>query len=105
MRQIIIKSAILSLVLSVSQKVLAQQSAPIDSVTTTRTITTTERPLSNIVVTSTGNLTVNSLGNVILEWPFEVKIGGVLEIHPLEPIDMVYIYDNSGNRIVRRLDN
>ena len=105
MRQIIIKSTILSLVLSVSQKVLAQQSAPIDSVTTTRTITTTERPLSNIVVTSTGNLTVNSLGNVVLECPFEVNLGGILEIHPLEPTGIIYTYDNSGNRILRRLDN
>lgn len=83
----------------------AQQPMPIDSITTSRTIYATERPLNNIVVTATGNLSVKSLGNVILDTPFEVKVGGVLDITTLEPTNLIYQYDNSGNRIARRLED
>lgn len=83
----------------------AQQPMPIDSITTSRTIYATERPINNIVVMGTGELTIKTIGNVILETPFEVKVGGTLDISILEPTNIIYQYDNSGNRIARRLDD
>ena len=53
----------------------------------------------------TGELTIKTIGNVILETPFEVKVGGTLDISILEPTKIIYQYDNSGNRIARRLDD
>lgn len=83
----------------------AQQVMPIDSITNTRTIVTYNNPLSNIVVTNNGNLTVNSMETITLCAPFEVLLGGQLNICITTPVPVIIEYDNSGNRIARKLDD
>ncbi len=75
-----------------------------DSISTTTTITTSSLPVSNVVVTNSGNLKIISLESVIIEGPFEVMLGGTLSIDIKDPGSINFSYDNSGNRIARRFN-
>lgn len=75
-----------------------------DSISTTTTITTSSLPVSNVVVTNSGNLKIISPESVIIEGPFEVMPGGTLSIDIKDPGSINFSYDNSGNRITRRFN-
>lgn len=84
--------------------VRAQQVTPIDSVRNIKTIVAYGTPVSNIVVTESGDLSVTSMETVTICAPFAVMLGGELNISILLPKPIVLEYDNSGNRIVRKMD-
>lgn len=75
-----------------------------DSISTTVTITASSLPVRNIVVTSSGNLTIKSLNDVVIADPFEVMLGGTLNIGIYQPDSIRFTYDNSGNRITRKFN-
>lgn len=55
----------------------------------------------NVVVTSTGNLTLNSPEGVNLPQSYEVALGGTLVINGGLQSEITFVYDASGNRIRR----
>ena len=75
-----------------------------DSISTTTIITASSLPINNIVVTSNGNLKITSMTCITIESPFEVMYNGVLTLEIQEPDSIVFIYDNSGNRTVRKFN-
>lgn len=75
-----------------------------DSISTTTTITASSLPINNIVVTDSGNLRITSMTGVVIEGPFKVMLGGTLKIDIQEPTNIVFTYDNSGNRTARKFN-
>lgn len=75
-----------------------------DSIYTTTSITASLRPINNIVVTNSGNLRITSMSCITIEKSFEVMLGGTLIIDNQEPANIIFTYDNSGNRTTRKLD-
>lgn len=56
----------------------------------------------NVVVTSTGDLTLISQKEVVISSSFVVQLGGVLNIYGGNPFAVSYIYDAAGNRIQKK---
>ena len=57
--------------------------------------------MNSVTVTSTGELTATAPESIILNGPFEVQQGGVLEIYGRHAWPVNYEYDNSGNITAR----
>lgn len=58
--------------------------------------------VKNVIVSGNGDLTLSAPDAVLINGPFEVKIGGLLKIkNDLTQWSFDYIYDNAGNRIRR----
>lgn len=87
-----------------SHQTMKAQQVMQDSISTTTTITASSLPISNMVVTNSGNLKIISLEDVIIEGTFEVMLGGTLSIDIKNPGTINFTYDNSGNRIKRKFD-
>lgn len=83
----------------------AQQATPVDSITTASNMVVYNQPVSHIVVMNTGDLSLSSLSTITICYPFEVKLGGKLNISVSLPAPVIFEYDNSGNRIARKLDD
>lgn len=84
---------------------LSKAQAPVDSITNTRSMVVNNQPVSHIVVTSTGDLTLSSTTTITICSPFEVMLGGLLNVNASLPAPITFEYDNSGNRIARKLDD
>lgn len=61
----------------------------------------TQLSVNNVVVTPTGKLTAMGRSGVVLNGPFEVQLGGRLELKGWKQWPVSYEYDNSGNVVVR----
>lgn len=57
--------------------------------------------VNNVTVTPAGKLTVMGRSGVVLNGPFEVQLGGRLELKGWKQWPVSYEYDNSGNVVVR----
>ncbi len=86
------------------KSVYSKQIVP-DTISTQQTITVYTRPVQGIVVSSTGSLTLKPLSRVTIKGPFEVKIGGRLDIKRQSRVSVIYVYDQSGNRTARRTED
>jgi hypothetical protein len=58
--------------------------------------------VNNVTVTPAGKLTAMGRSGVVLNGPFEVQLGGRLELKVRLQHTVRYSYDASGNRISRR---
>lgn len=58
--------------------------------------------VKNVTITNNGDLTLSASDDVLINGPFEVKLGGLLNIkNELTQWSINYGYDNAGNRIRR----
>ena len=57
--------------------------------------------VNNVTVTPVGKLTAMGRSGVVLNGPFEVQLGGRLELKGWKQWPVSYEYDNSGNIVVR----
>ena len=57
--------------------------------------------VNNVTVTPAGKLTAMARSGVVLNGPFEVQLGGRLELKGWKQWPVSYEYDNSGNVVVR----
>lgn len=58
--------------------------------------------MSSVTVTTTGELTANAPDGIVINCPFEVQLGGMLDLTVGHPYRISYTYDAAGNRIKRR---
>lgn len=58
--------------------------------------------VNNVTVTPAGQLKATAPSGVVLNGPFEVQLGGTLELTGWRQWPISYEYDNSGNIVVRR---
>lgn len=84
------------------QVMMAQQNVQ-DTISTTTNMVASSFPIKNIVVTNKGNLRIISFTDVVIEGPFEVKLGGTLNIDMKKLKNIEFTYDNSGNRTARKI--
>ena len=61
--------------------------------------------VNNVTVTPAGKLTAMGRSGVVLNGPFEVQLGGRLELKVRLQHTVRYSYDASGNRVLRRRTN
>lgn len=99
------RTIILSVLFMMPSLISAQDIMPIDSVKREKTIVAYSVPISGFVVENNGNLMITSINTITINSPFEVQLGGKLYICTTTPSPIIFVYDNSGNRIVRKLDD
>ena len=58
--------------------------------------------VQNVTVASNGNLSLSAPAQITINWPFEVKSGGILNIRQSQQMIFTYTYDASGNRTTRQ---
>ena len=58
--------------------------------------------ISNVTVTSSGELTANAPAGIVINSPFEVQLGGTLDLSVGHPYRIRYTYDAAGNRTNRK---
>lgn len=58
--------------------------------------------IQNVTVSQTGFLKATAPENIVVTGPFEVQLGGKLELNGGRQWMILYTYDNSGNRIIRK---
>lgn len=59
--------------------------------------------VKNVTITNNGDLTLSASDAVLINGPFEVQLGGVLNIKKKEASIVEFIYNAAGNRILRRV--
>ena len=59
--------------------------------------------VKNVPITNNGNLTLSAPDAVLINGSFEAELGGVLNIKKKEASIVEFIYNASGNRILRRV--
>ena len=59
--------------------------------------------VKNVTITNNGNLTLFAPDAVLINGSFEAELGGVLNIKKKEASIVEFIYNASGNRILRRV--
>ena len=58
--------------------------------------------MSNVTVTPPGDLTANAPDGIVINCPFEVQLGGMLDLTVGHPYRIRYTYDVAGNRTKRK---
>ena len=58
--------------------------------------------MQNVTVSQTGFLKATAPEGIVITSPFEVQLGGELELNGGRQWMIRYSYDNSGNRIIRK---
>lgn len=71
-----------------------------DTISTQITIVPTGN-VSNIVVVSGGNLTLQSIETIVIDNNFDVVIGGQLNVGNPNTAAILFHYDASGNRVAK----
>lgn len=62
--------------------------------------------VQNVTVTNSGNLILSAPAEITINGPFEVQLGGLLNIkNDLTQLIFNYTYDASGNRVARRVNS
>lgn len=59
--------------------------------------------VKNVTITNNGDLTLSAPDAVLINGSFEAELGGVLNIKKKEASIVEFIYNASGNRILRRV--
>lgn len=57
--------------------------------------------MSSVTVTPTGELTAKAPVKIVVNGPFDVQLGGTLNMNTGHQWRVIYCYDNSGNIIAR----
>lgn len=95
---------IYTIVVFSSQTLFAENNKQ-DTISTSTTIIANSVPIRNIVVTNSGKLRITSISGTTIAGPLLVMLGGTLNIDIQTPDSILFIYDESGNRIVRKITN
>jgi len=85
-------------------QVVSTDSYTDQTVTTEVSVVSSGRLTSkNVTVTSTGKLSMKASGGVDITGPFEVMLGGTLDVNGADKVavKIKYSYDASGNRILK----
>ena len=58
--------------------------------------------MNSVTVTPAGKLTANAPASIVINCPFEVQAGGMLDLSVGHPYRIRYTYDAAGNRTRRK---